>query len=62
MSDRKAYQRAYYLANKDARKAKRKKQPRTPAGIAAEERYRLKMQVLREIEQMPSGSVFGDNA
>ena len=56
MNGRKDYQHAYYLANKEARKAKRKKQPRTEAAIAAEARYREKKRVLWDIEQMPHGA------
>ena len=55
MADRSEYQRAYYLANKERLKAKRKPQPRTPASVAAEERYRAKKQLLAEIAAMPSG-------
>ena len=51
--DRKEYQRAYYEANKAKKKENRKKQPRTAASIAAEERYRERQRVLREIEEMP---------
>jgi hypothetical protein len=54
-TDRKAYLRAYYEAHKDERKAKRKKQPRTHAALAAEARYREKMRVQREIEAMQFG-------
>ena len=53
--DRKAYQSAYYEANKERKKAMRKKQPRTAAMIAAEERYREKRRILKEIEQMQFG-------
>ena len=59
MHERYEYQRAYYLANKERlkekRKEKRKAQPRTPAQIAAEERYREKKRLLKEIEAMPTG-------
>lgn len=55
MSDRSAYQRTYYLENKERLKAKRKPQPRTEACIAAEVRYREKRRILREIEQMQFG-------
>jgi len=51
--DRTKYQRAYYERTKEAKKAKRKKQPRTAATIAAEERYREKRRLLREIAEMP---------
>lgn len=51
--DNKEYQRAYYQANKERLKAKRKKQPRTEACLAAERRYREKMRIRREIAAMP---------
>jgi hypothetical protein len=51
--DRTEYQRAYYERTKEARKAKRKKQPRTAAAISAEERYREKRRLLQEIAAMP---------
>jgi hypothetical protein len=51
--DRTEYQRAYYERTKEAKKAKRKKQPRTAAAIAAEERYREKRRLLQEIAAMP---------
>lgn len=53
--DRKAYQAAYYEANKERKKALRKKQPRTAAMIEAEKRYREKRRILKEIEQMQFG-------
>ena len=61
-TDRKEYQRAYYLATKEAKKAKRKKQPRTPSMIASEKRYREKKQLIQEIQQMPHGPVWGCGA
>ena len=51
--DRTEYQRAYYERTKEAKKTKRKKQPRTAAAIAAEERYREKRRLLQEIAAMP---------
>jgi hypothetical protein len=55
--DRSEYQRVYYEANKDKRKAARKKQPRTASAVAAEERYRAKKRLLREIDEMPRGPI-----
>lgn len=52
------YMRAYYEANKNKLKAKRKKQPRTEATIASEQRYREKKRILKEIENMQAGPVF----
>ena len=57
MSDRSEYQKQYYEKNKDAKKAKRKKQPRTASAIAAEQRYREKKKILAEIEKMQTGPV-----
>lgn len=51
--DRSEYQRAYYEANKDKKKANRKPQPRTEAAKRAEERYREKRQRMAEIADMP---------
>lgn len=53
--DRKEYLRAYYEANKERLKAKRKPQPRTDAAKAAEERYAQKRRILREIDEMLFG-------
>ena len=53
--DRSEYARAYYQANKARLKAKRKKQPRTEAAKAAEDRYREKRRILAEIAEMPMG-------
>jgi len=54
---RKAYLAGYYDANKAVLKAKRNKQPRTAATLKAEQRYREKRQILKEIEQMQFGPV-----
>ena len=51
--DRTEYQRAYYERTKEAKKAKRKKQPRTAATLAAEARYLDKRRLLEEIASMP---------
>ncbi len=55
--DRKEYMKAYYEAKKTELKAKRKKQPRTEAQRAAEERYREKRRLLQEIETMPTRTI-----
>lgn len=55
--DRREYLRAYYQANKEALKAKRKPQPRTEAAKAAEARYAEKKRLLKEIESMTFGPV-----
>ena len=53
--DRSEYWRAYYEANKERMKAKRKPQPRTEAAKAAEARYKEKRRILKEIATMPHG-------
>lgn len=53
--NRSEYMRAYYEANKVRLKAKRKKQPRTEAARQAEERYREKRRLLKEIAEMQLG-------
>ncbi len=59
-SNRADYMRAYYLANRDRIKAKDKGRKRTRTDSAdAQERYREKKRILREIEQMPHGPVWG---
>ena len=55
--DRSEYMRAYYKANKERLKAKRKPQPRTEAARQAEKKYREKIRVLQEIADMPSGPI-----
>jgi len=55
--DRSEYMRAYYEANKERLKAKRKPQPRTEAARRAEKKYREKRRVLQEIADMPSGPI-----
>ena len=55
MKDRSEYQRAYYQANKAAKKTNRKPQPRTEAAKAAEARYAEKKRVLAEIADMNFG-------
>lgn len=54
-----AKNKAYYEANKERLNAKRAKQPRTAVTLAAEQRYRDKKRLLREIAEMPSGPVWG---
>jgi hypothetical protein len=53
--DRSEYQRAYYEANKERKKAIRKAQPRTEGAKAAEARYRERQRIRREIEAIQLG-------
>lgn len=49
--------RNYYQANKERIKEQRKPKPRTEAVKRAEERYREKKRILKEIATMPHGPV-----
>lgn len=55
--DRSEYMRNYYEANKERLKEQRKPKPRTEAAKRAEERYREKKRILKEIAAMPHGPV-----
>lgn len=70
-SNRADYMRAYFLANKDRINANRRGKPKAPRSIdigrkrnckdpaASRERSLEKKRIMKEIEQMPHGPVWG---
>ena len=59
--ERAEYMRNYYDANKERLAANRKAKPRTEANKRAEERYREKKRLLKEISEMQHGPVGGSH-